>query len=195
MEFTTFLNKYDKPGAVILLEGKRKVKGDDKQYLIELGRLLTRSSKHLCFRSGNASGADAYFSEGVASIDPKRLQIIMPYKKHRIKERLTENIISLDEINLTQNSEVVLLSKKNKSISSLIDKYLLGHRTNFTHKASYILRDTIKVVGSATIPPTSFALFYDNLNNPGKGGTGHTMLMCQQKNVGYVNQQYWMKWL
>ena len=47
-------------------------------------------------------------------------------------------------------------------------------------KAAYIIRNTIKVTGTSAIPPASFALFYDDLENPGTGGTGHTIDICKK---------------
>lgn len=195
MDLQLFLNQYDAPGSVILLEGKRKVKAEDKQILINFGKKLAESSKNIVFRSGNASGADEYFSEGVASINPERLQVVMPYLSHRQKARLTNNIISLDQVDLHKETNLVQLSKKNKSISTLINKYLAGHRNNFTHKAAYILRDTLKVAGAAGINPTSFAIFYDDLQKPRSGGTGHTMMMCDNLEIEYHTQNTWFSWL
>ncbi|MBW1660271.1 MAG: hypothetical protein JRJ48_07220, partial [Deltaproteobacteria bacterium] len=58
MTLDQFIDRYDKEGAVVLLEGKRKVPEDDKEKLIALGRLLASRTKKMIFRSGNAQGAD-----------------------------------------------------------------------------------------------------------------------------------------
>lgn len=47
----------------------------------------------------------------------------------------------------------------------------------------------------AGILPAYFAIFYDDLKKPQQGGTGHTMLMCKEKNVPFIDQRTWMKWL
>ena len=63
-------------------------------------------------------------------------------------------------------------------------------------KGAYILRDTVMVTGTkAGILPAYFAIFYDDLKKPQQGGTGHTMLMCKEKNVPFIDQRTWMKWL
>jgi len=72
------LESYDKPGTVILLEGKRAVLPTDQHKLIEVGKLLAGSSKHIVFRSGNAKGADYFFSQGVSMVNPSRLQQVTP---------------------------------------------------------------------------------------------------------------------
>ena len=52
------------------------------------------------------------------------------------------------------------------------------------------------VTGTKTgILPANFAIFYDDLRKPEQGGTGHTMLMCKEKKVPYIDQRTWMKWL
>ncbi|MDA8693289.1 hypothetical protein N9L92_04435 [Saprospiraceae bacterium] len=44
-------------------------------------------------------------------------------------------------------------------LQKLIDKYLDGRRNRFTTKASYIIRDTIKAIGTKDIPPTLSVFF------------------------------------
>lgn len=61
------IQQYDVPGSIVLLEGKRDVREQDKDALVALGALLARETNHTLFRSGNANGADLHFSTGVAS--------------------------------------------------------------------------------------------------------------------------------
>lgn len=65
------------------------------------------------FRSGNADGADFYFSKGVLQVAPDRLQVITPYKNHRQKKNKANETISLDQIDLLNEPEVVYQSKNN----------------------------------------------------------------------------------
>jgi hypothetical protein len=85
MTYLEFVAIHDKPGAVVLLEGKREVPAEDQDRLRALGRLVAAGTKHITFRSGNAEGSDHFFSEGVAGVNPKRLQVITPYSGHRSK--------------------------------------------------------------------------------------------------------------
>lgn len=78
MTLNQFINNYDSPGSIVLLEGKRNVPDADKEKLIALGQLLAKKTSHILFRSGNAAGADEYFSQGVSKINQDRLQIITP---------------------------------------------------------------------------------------------------------------------
>jgi hypothetical protein len=71
-----FIKQFDKDNSIVLLEGKRNVLDVDKEKLIALGKLLASKTVKMIFRSGNAIGSDQFFSEGVASIDNKRLQVI-----------------------------------------------------------------------------------------------------------------------
>ena len=195
MTLTDFLEKHDVPGAIVLLEGKREVLEEDKAYLTRLGKLLAEKSNHILFRSGNASGADLYFSQGVAEIDSHRLQIITPYASHRQKQSQTYNSVSMDDINMAEEPEVVYQSKSNKKTDKLVDQYVAGKKDRFSIKAAYIIRDTVKVIGTQQIPAATFGIFYDDLSDPGKGGTGHTMNVCRMNEVPLIDQKTWMDWV
>lgn len=179
----------------MLLEGKRKVLEQDKEKLIALGRLLASKTKKMIFRSGNAEGADQYFSDGVVSIDSKRLQVIIPYSGHRKKTNKAHETFSLDDINLANFPEVVNQSKTYKNLDRTINHYISGKKSNITMKAAYILRDTIKVIGTDKIRPASFGFFYLDLSDPDSGGTGHTVNVCKQNKVPYIDQRVWFYWL
>ena len=195
MELSEFTTKYDQENTIILLEGKRNVLESDKEKLIQLGNLLATRLPLATFRSGNADGTDFYFSKGVLQVAPDRLQVITPYDNHRQKTNKAYETISLDQIDLLNEPEVVYQSKNNKKTKSLIDKYVGGAKDRFAIKAAYIIRDTIKVTGTISgIPPIDFALFYDDKQKPKTGGTGHTMEICDINKVPYLTQSDWEKW-
>lgn len=195
MKFSDFIEKYDHPGSIILLEGKRIVRKEDEQNLIEVAIKMAKNSKHILFRSGNASGADFYFTKGITSVDPKRMQVITPYTGHRSKQNYAAETFSLEDINLAAEPDVVYQSKANKKMESLVSKYLAGNIDQYSIKAAYIIRDTVKVLGTEKIPPANFALFYDDLTDPRKGGTGHTINVCIQSNVPHINQTVFFNWV
>jgi hypothetical protein len=195
MTLHQFITKYDQKGAVVLLEGKRKVAENDQPKLIELGNLLASKIRYLIFRSGNAAGADEYFSIGVNQVAPERMQVIVPYTGHRKKENKAYKTHSLEEINLAEEPDIVYQSKMNRNTKNLVDKYVDGQKNRYTIKAAYIIRDTVKVIGTTEIPPANFAIFYDDLTNPGTGGTGHTMNICEHNDVDYITQETWFGWL
>lgn len=195
MTLQTFLTNFDHDQSFVLLEGKRTVLPEDQEKLIALGRLLASKTSKIIFRSGNAEGSDQFFSMGVASVDPKRLQVITPYSGHRQKTNLAYQTISLDEINLSEEPELVYLSRQNKKTEKLVDQYVAGDKNRYSVKAAYILRDTVKVIGAGNVSPASFGIFYDDLAEPMSGGTGHTMKVCVQHGIPMVNQTMWFKWL
>lgn len=78
---------------MVLLEGKRDVPVTEKDKLIVLGCLLAESTTNILFRSGNAAGADFYFSQGVSEINPNHLQVITPYSGHRNKQNKVDDSI------------------------------------------------------------------------------------------------------
>ncbi len=167
----------------------------DKEKLTALGKLLALKTLKITFRSGNADGSDQLFSDGVASVDKKRLQVITPYSGHRKKTNHAYNTISLDDIDISVEPEVVYQSKLNKKTEKLIDQFVSGDKNRYTIKAAYIIRDTIKAIGSEEIKPATFGIFYDDLENPKKGGTGHTMNICKQNNIPMIDQSVWFNWL
>ncbi len=195
MTLTEFISLHDKENSVVLLEGKRNVRDEDKSKLTQLGKLLASKTKNIIFRSGNATGADQFFSLGVASVSYERLQVITPYTDHRKKTNQAYSTISLDDIDIAAEQDVVLQSKLNKKTETLIDKYVAGQKNQVTIKAAYILRDTVKVLGTEKISPATFGIFYDDLENPGTGGTGHTMNICKQNGVDLIDQNVWFHWL
>lgn len=194
MDLASFCEFYSK--GIILLEGKRNVQEEDKIKLIEIGKLLAEKMPNATFRSGNADGSDYFFSQGVASVNAKQLQVITPYVNHRKKYNLAETIFDLDSIDLSSEPGIVYHSKNHKGTKSLVEKYVAGNKDKYAIKAAYILRDTIKVIGTQSgISPISVGLFYEDLKNPMQGGTGHTQRVCSDNNIPLFNQETFFSWL
>lgn len=195
MNLQEFKDRFDYDGSIVLLEGKRDILENDKEKLIALGNLIASSTSKMIFRSGNAEGADQYFSEGVALVNKARLHVITPYSDHRKKTNPAFQTFPLDQMNMANEADVIYQSKNNKKTKVLIDKYIAGDINRTTIKAAYIIRDTVKVIGTSTIKPASFGIFYDDLNNPQTGGTGHTMKICILNKIPLIDQRTWFKWL
>jgi len=196
MHFSEFILKYNKPGIIILLEGKRSVLPEDNALLIALGEKLASEMKYVRFRSGNASGSDELFAQGVSKVDATRMEVILPYSGHRRHKSMGYSTHSLDDVDLAAEPEVTYHTRSNRRNVKLIDDYVGGINNHVTIKAAYLLRDTVKVIGTQSgIPGADFAIFYDDLLNPGFGGTGHTMMVCRNNHVPYINQTTWFEWL
>jgi hypothetical protein len=195
MNFNEFISKYDFEGSVVLLEGKRDVKENEKAKLVELGIKLAENSKHLIARSGNADGADFYFSQGFSEIAKDRLEVIVPSKGHRKKHNVAGTTYNLDEFKFLKEDNVIYETNKNTKNKGLVDMYVDGVKNRISAKAPYLIRDTMKVVGHNEIDKCNYAIFYDDLANPKQGGTGHTILVCQNNNIPYINQSVWFNWL
>lgn len=196
MTFSDFIAQFDVEGSVVLLEGKRKVMPEDAPKLKLLGKLLASQTKHMLFRSGNADGSDQLFSEGVASIDPRRLQNIIPYNGHRKKTNVAYQTISLEDVNIAGEDKLVYQSiNSHPKMKGLIENYVGGAIDKNSIKAAYILRDTAKVLGLDGSSPATFGLFYDDLNHRKEGGTGHTMRVCELNKVPFLDQTTWFIWL
>lgn len=196
MTLENFLGRYDVAGAVVLLDGKRTVREEDQPLLEAIGEKLARMSTCILFRSGNAPGADFHFSKGVIRIDPRRLAVIKPFAAHRTAAALTSRQRSLDNIDSDDEESILTLSRINKKDAGLIDYDRSSKSGVLAPKTRYILRDTLKVTGAGDlIKKASFALFYDDHENPESGETGRTMMVCRKCGVPFVDQSVWMKWL
>jgi hypothetical protein len=195
MKLNEFIEKFDHENSVVILAGKRDVADEDGEKLVSIGKLLASTTKHIMFRSGNASGADLLFSQGIVSVDNSRLEVVTPYTTHREQSNCAAKTYSLDRINIAMEPKVIYQSKFNKRTEKHVYQYVAGIRDKYAMKAAYIIRDTIMVIGTSKIKPASFGIFYDDLNNPNTGGTGHTMNICKYNKIPLINQLGWMKWL
>lgn len=72
---------------------------------------------------------------------------------------------------MANEEDVIYQSKNNEKTKGLIDQYIAGDVNKNTIKAAYIIRDTVKVIGTSTIKPANFGIFYDDLKAPQTGGT------------------------
>jgi hypothetical protein len=195
MDLKLFIETYDYPGCILLFGGKRDVRDGDQDTIASLGRLLGASTKHMLFRSGNALGADELFSKGIAEHAPTRLQVVVPYAGHRALKNVAYETISLDQLNLASEPEVSYQSLQNQNTKFPVKEYLQGKRDNLAMKGSYIIRDTVMVIGAQGVERAHCALFYDDLQNPRTGGTGHTMNVCKTNEIPFLDQCMWLNWL
>jgi hypothetical protein len=192
-EFTSIVER--NPNGVILLEGRRALSEAYASKAESLARSLAIRFSELRFRSGNAEGSDQAFSAGIASVDPRRLQVVAPYASHRKSVRyLDATYDSPESLSCVRKDEIAYktatASPKNKG---LIAKR--NQKSALAAKAAYLIRDTMKVTGySEDFPKPIVALFYVDLKDPSAGGTGHTIRVCEQEGVPYAFQVSWEKW-
>jgi len=196
-EFVALLRPKKRP--VILLEGTRNVPEEEKKRLTRFGENLARLLPGALFRSGNAPGADQLFGAGVCNVKPSRLQYVAPYRSHRVHARRAgTRAFSLDQL---PKSEITTLMEKTLEASpkyvGLIKRYWnIGRWEQHAIKLAYLLRDTLKVVGSSSLKlsPATCGIFYVNESRPFSGGTGHTIRVCQKEHVPVMDQKTWLGW-
>lgn len=183
------------PTGVVLLEGRRVISAREARQATALATHLAEQFPHLLFRSGNALGSDHAFSEGIAAVDPARLQIVAPYPSHRKNARYTHAVYDSPE-SLTPGlkaeiaAKTIAASPHNSGLIRSLDK-----SGPLAAKAAYLLRDTMKVTGhSPDFPKPICALFYIHPDDPEAGGTGHTIRVCRQQNVPHAFQNSWHHW-
>jgi hypothetical protein len=137
---------------VVLLEGRRKVKPEDRSKLVTFAKNMAEAFHEVIFRTGNADGSDTLFAKGVAEIDPTRIEYVMPY--HGMKKGNREEgakVLTLDQIDKVEEEKVeYLTSQQSESTASMIDYAKKNPKGRMAAKSKYLLRDTLKVTGSST---------------------------------------------
>jgi hypothetical protein len=198
IDLDTFLKTYDRVGNIVLLAGSRKVAAEDEIKLRKLGNLLTERSQFITFRSGNAEGADQFFTLGVGDIDPKRIEIFIPYPTHRPENRVGYDAFSLDQVDVVNEPTLIEQAMENRGTRYGVQQVVKGaHQSAQRAYGELILRSTLMVTGAQHPPvkPANFAIFYVDRTSKKPGGTGHTMQVCENMNVVHVDQDIWISWL
>ncbi|MBW6498822.1 MAG: hypothetical protein K0B09_10560 [Bacteroidales bacterium] len=194
-EFTQSMNGKKRP--VILVEGVRSLPEADRAIVVACGVWLARTFPHAVFRTGNADGTDTAFAEGIVQVDPTRLQYVLPYAGHK-KKNIAQGASFCA---MTEMSEAVAEQAVQTAISASPGcAAMMNNRKripSLSAKARYLMRDTVKVIGSLDhgLAPADAGLFFVNAADPMKGGTGHTMRVCREMKVPVFDQVIWRAWL
>jgi hypothetical protein len=182
---------------VILLEGTRQLPPEKRQALADTGRRLVEAFPQAVFRSGNATGTDEAFAAGVATVPGALLQLVLPSPgMGRSRRPASATCFALDDL---PQEERLYLARESFATSPenhrLFEVYLRGQSGNPAYaKAQYLVRDALKVHGSATLglAPATVALFYINNHGPTSGGTAHTIRLCERQGVAVFTQRDWL---
>lgn len=198
MNYTSFSKVMaESPVPVVLLEGTRDLPEAEAGRLSALAAHLARAFPQARFRTGNAKGSDAAFAAGVASVDPARLEFVLPYPGHRATSRPPESpATSVDEIPSDQLQEVV---DATVAASPQHVRVAVNYRARPVHPrvratAQLLLRDTLKVTGGETLVKPVAGIFFVNARDPEGGGTGHTIRVCRRQGIPVINQFDWQAW-
>ena len=197
MDYPTFRELVEETSQpVILVEGTRNLPESDVDLLVKFAARLATLYPHAVFRTGNAKGSDEAFANGIKEVDPSRLQYVLPYARHRQKSIDVHSF----QIALTDMPDAVEERAADRTVQSSPQyKELLANRNagpQMQAKARYLLRDTMKVIGAAetALSQATMAFFYVNREDPMKGGTGHTIRVCQKHGIPVAFQDEWMGW-
>lgn len=197
-EFVAHMKALKTP--VVLLHGIRKLPREQKEVLCEAAAMMAGRLPTATFRTGNAPGAETAFQEGLAAIEPQRLQYLLPYDGYgNRKIPAGAATVCLDEIPEAVLAELAAQTLKASPKSrGPLDLYLRVRRHNQqTARTIHLLLDTLKVVGSGllSLPAASVAIFCVPGDRPLSGRIGHTLRVCLQNSVPVVDQSLWMPWL
>lgn len=197
MNYGTFCDLVEESEQpVVLVEGTRNLPSSDVDVLVNFAARLASLYPHMLFRTGNAKGADEAFAKGVKAVDPSRLQYVLPYARHRQKEidATSLQVAFTDMPDAVEDRIARYTAQSSPHYGDLVANRHAGPQREA--KARYLLRDTMKVVGVAEIAlhPATAAIFYVNPEDPMKGGTGHTIRVCQKQKVPVAFQDEWMHW-
>lgn len=188
-DFASLVNEKEAP--VLLLEGTRALPDEDAGHLETFAAKLAREFPNAIFRSGNATGSDAAWARGVAKVAAARLELVLPYNSHRRAQRpIGARVLALEHIE--EHEEVI-----RETLAASPQLNSLAKRRDQASKAkfSYLLRDTLKILGAPQLgfAPVTAGLFYTV--NLVKGGTAHTIRVCQLQQVPAFTQEVWRDWL
>lgn len=203
MKFSQFANSLSRSShEVILLEGIRRLPVADRTLLVTLGRKLATGFPGAIFRTGNAKGADEAFAQGVNEVDPSRLQCILPDGSLRKQQLHHLNYaVPLEKVPKVEEPAILYETRKATPVYSSLLKVYEGREKvpnkRLVAKSKYLLRDTLKVLGSQELglAKATVGIFYVNLDDPWSGGTGHTMRVCRNHGVAIIDERVWMEWL
>ena len=194
LEFERLVSAHPRP--VILVEGTREVPEADVPKLTAFSAWLATRFPHAIFRTGNAKGADEAFAQGVEQVDPSRLEYVLPYTGHRKKANPSPaRRIALDAMPpIAEKRTLYQTEQASPEYGSLLAKRDKVPRLRA--KADYLMRDTLKVTGSDEVElnKATFGIFYVNTTDPMKGGTGHTIRVCNTLGTPVAFQDAWMGW-
>ena len=186
---------------VILLEGTRQLPAQAHGRLQALTAWLCAEFPRAVFRSGNAEGTDAVFADAVAACDPARLELVLPHAGMGRKRRPTgARCVALEAMPEADLERVVAVTREAGRDAGRLGDYYLTHRygpsSASTSKATYLLRDTLKVTGSEALglTPAALGIFFVNEADPTGGGTGHTIRVCAAQGVPVATQAEWGSW-
>ena len=190
------------PRPVILLEGTRKLPAEAHEKLRAVTAWLCAEFPRAIFRSGNAEGTDAVFAEAVAACDSARLELVLPHAGMGRKRRPPgARCVALEELPEADLECVVAVTRQAGRDAGRLGEYYLAHRSGpssaATSKATYLLRDTLKVTGSEALglAPAALGIFFVNEADPTGGGTGHTIRVCGVQDVPVAEQSEWKNWV
>ena len=190
-EFSEAIKQATRP--VVLLEGTRSLGRESEPFVESFAAQLAAKFPRATFRSGNAPGSDQAFARGVASVDVSRLEIVVPYTRHRLTERPQGvRVLSLDDIESDDK-----LGELTLTASPIYEKLFSSRAINASaSKVKYLLRDTLKITGDrqTDFAPATAGLFWVNPLKPNQGGTAHTMRVCQKAGLPLWTQDKWDKW-
>jgi len=190
-QFNHLVNPCTNP--VILLEGRREIPAHMAIAARRFAGLLAARFPVLRFRSGNASGSDEAFAEGVRGHDASRLEVFVPYDGHRRAAAEGARYLSVDFL---KSCERFMIAEATISATPKNKGLINSKSPRLQAKAKYLLRDTLKVLGHGPAFPSPIAaIFYADPSDPMAGGTGHTIRVCHEHAVPVILQDAWLSWI
>ena len=190
----------DQEQPTVLVEGTRQLPWQDWELVCRMGEFLARRYPAMLFRTGNATGSDEAFAEGVARVDPSRIQYVIPHPGMGRQRRYPQARTSvLRDVPAAREGE---LAAQTLTASPKSDRLVRASRGELTNRrlaaaGRYLLRDTLKVTGcpELELAPAVAGIFYVNEADPLGAGTGHTIRVCQAHGVPVAFQDCWRSWL
>jgi len=180
--------------GVVLLEGTREVPEEEMGLITDVASKLANDFPRIVFRTGNATGSDEAFASGIAQVDSSRLEYVLPHAgMGRKRLAAGSKQVAFQQATVAERD---MLSKLTLQASPIYQNLAAGanRSSQMAAKFNYLLRDTLKVQGCSSLglAPAHAGLFFVNTKHPGKGGTGHTVRVCELLDVPVWTQDVWL---
>ena len=125
----------DQEQPTVLVEGTRQLPWQDWELVCRMGEFLARRYPAMLFRTGNATGSDEAFAEGVARVDPSRIQYVIPHPGMGRKRRYPQaRTAVLADVPTTREGE---LASHTLAASPTSDRLVQGKRDRSVVRRSH----------------------------------------------------------
>lgn len=195
MTFDQFKSEFDTENSTLLFASNQEVSEIDLELVEKLAQQLANSTEHFVFRSGCSNPAEELFCKEIAEVDSEFLEIITPYTGFKDGQLPTHNVVSLDDMDLLEQSEIQYQATQHQKFGPFISQILSGNRHRGNMGAAFTLRDMALLMGADEFPKSTVVLTVVDTLRPERGPMGFLSQRCDALQIPVYDQRVWGKFL